>query len=119
MLKAITDNLGNAGKMLQMKQQKDKMDKLMSSVSTTGYSSNKKVMVRINGKMDIIGFTIDPTLITFVYENSVLKEREDTIIQKSVIEAYKEAQDKIQPELMKKMQESGDINDIMDMMKGM
>ena len=118
MLKGIQNTLGNAGKLLQMKQQQEKMDKMMSSITATGYSKNNKVSVTINGKQNIIAIKIDKALINFVHETTTSKEQDDTMISKSVIEAFEDAQKKIQPEMIKKMQESGDMSDLMSMIGG-
>ncbi|MGL4759792.1 MAG: YbaB/EbfC family nucleoid-associated protein [Patescibacteria group bacterium] len=119
MLNGIKNTLGNVGKIAQAKQQQDKLEKLMASVSATGYSKNKKVAVTINGKQNIVNIIIDPSLINFVYENTTSKGLEDSTISKSIMEACEDAQKKLQPEMMKKLQESGNLNDLMGMLSGM
>jgi nucleoid-associated protein EbfC len=119
MLNGIKNTIGNVGKMAQAKQQQDKLDKLMSSVSAVGTSKNGKVTVTVNGKQTIVSIKIDPSLINFVYETQTSKNQEDTMISKSIMEAYEDAQKKIQPEVMKKLQESGNLSDLMSMFSGM
>jgi DNA-binding protein YbaB len=119
MLNGIKNTIGNVGKMAQAKQQQDKLDKLMSSVSAIGTSKNGKVTVTVNGKQTIVNIKIDPSLINFVYETQTSKNLEDTMISKSIMEAYEDAQKKIQPEVMKKLQESGNLSDLMGMFQGM
>jgi DNA-binding protein YbaB len=116
MLNGIKNTLGTAQKAIQAKQQQERLEKLMATVVATGYSKNNKVSVTVNGKQNIVGMKIDYNLINFVYENTTSKSQEDVMIAKSVIEAYEDAQKKIQPELMKKLQESGNLNDLMGML---
>jgi DNA-binding protein YbaB len=119
MLKGIQNAVGGASKMLQMKQQQEKMEKLMASISATGYSKNNKVSVTINGKQSIVSINIDKALINYVHETTTSKDNDDSLIAKCVMEAFEDAQKKIQPAMVKKMQESGDMSDIMSMLGGM
>lgn len=119
MLDGIKNSLGTAGKALQAKQQQDRLKKLMATVSATGYSKNNKVSVTLNGEQNIVNLTIDSALINFVHESTTAKGQNDTMIAKCVMEAFEDAQKKIQPELMKKLQESGSMSDLMGMLGGM
>lgn len=118
MLSGIKNTIGNVGKMAQAKQQQDKLDKIMSSVSATGYSKNKKVAVTVNGKQNIVNIVVDPTLINYIYENTTSKNLEDQLLSKCIMEAYEDAQKKIQPEMIKKLQESGGLSDLMNIISG-
>jgi DNA-binding protein YbaB len=119
MLGGIGKGLSNAGQMMKAKQQADKMQKLMQSISVQGTSKNGKVNVTLNGEQKIVDMNIDSSLINFVYETTTSKGREDNTISKFIIEACNDAQNKVQGAVMKKIQESGDLGDIMSMLQGM
>jgi DNA-binding protein YbaB len=99
------------------KQQQEKLQKLLMSIRVTGTSKNKKVTVAITGEQKIIEINIDPTLIAFVYENFTSQNKEDTMLSKSIIEAVDDAISKVQGEVVKKMTESGSIDDLMSMLQ--
>ena len=112
----LASGASQAGNLLKMQQQQQKLQKLMATIAVTGNSKNSKVSLTLNGNQEIVDLKIDMSLINFVYDNSTSKGNQDTTIAKFVMEAYADAQKQVQPAMMKKMQESGDINDIMSML---
>jgi DNA-binding protein YbaB len=115
----IGQGVSQAGNMMNSKQQADKMQKMMQSISVQGASKNGKVTVTINGEQKIVDLKIDSSLINFVYETTTSKGQEDSTISRFVMEAYSDAQGKVQAAIMKKIQESGDMSEIMSMLGGM
>ncbi len=111
----------NAAKMVssanKAKKQQEKLQKLLSSVKVTGNSKNEKVSVVITGDQKIQKITIDPALISFVYENFTSQGKEDSMMSKSIIEAVDDAIGKVQGEVVKKVQESGSMGDLMGMLQ--
>ena len=114
-IKKTAGLVSNANK---IKQQRDKLSKLLSSIRVTGQSKNKKVTVTITGEQTIVDIKIDPSLINFVYENFTSKEKEDTMLNKSIMEAISDGLGKVQQAVVKKMQEDSDnIQDLMSMLQ--
>jgi DNA-binding YbaB/EbfC family protein len=113
-LKNTASLIGNANK---IKQQQDKLQKLLSSIRVTGTSKNGKVTVVISGEQKILEITIDPSLIAFVYENFTSVGKEDSMLANSIIEAVDDAISKVQGEVVKKMQETGSLGDLMSMLQ--
>jgi DNA-binding protein YbaB len=120
MLGKLKDTANAIGNMSKMKTQQDKLQKILSSVQVKGTSKNGKVSVIVTGDQKIVpnSLVIDPTLITFVYENYTSQGKEDQLLSKSATEAIEDAMNKVQPEVVKKMQETGSINDLMGMLSG-
>ena len=116
--KTVGNVASGASNMIKMKQQQDKMEAMMKSVSVKGVSKNGKVSVVLNGKQEIIDIKIANEVIEYSYNNSFLKNTEDVTIPRFVIEAYQDAAKKVQTEMVKKLQESGGMGDLMDMLKG-
>jgi DNA-binding protein YbaB len=114
-IKNAANTLSNANK---MKAQQAKMQAILDSVRVTGTSKNGKVKATVSGSQVILALDIDPALITFVQENFIALGKEDTLLSKSVIEAVADATTKVQPEVIKKMQESGSLGDLMSMLQG-
>lgn len=119
MLGGIKNTASTLSNMNKMKQQQDKLQKLLASVSVSGVSKNGKVIVTMTGDQKIVDIKIDPTIIEFVYKNFVSEGKEDTLLSKSIMEALEDAMPKIQGEVMKKMQETGGIQDFMSMLQSM
>jgi DNA-binding protein YbaB len=113
-IKNTAGMLSNANK---VRQQQAKLQELLSSIQIVGVSKNKKVEVTITGEQKIIDIKIDPSLVNFVYENFTSQDKEDTMMSKSIIEAVDDAISKVQGEVVKKMQETGSINDLMSMIQ--
>jgi DNA-binding protein YbaB len=113
-IKNTAGMLSNANK---VRQQQAKLQELLSSIQIVGVSKNKKVEVTITGEQKIIDIKIDPSLVNFVYENFTSQGKEDTMMSKSIIEAVDDAISKVQGEVVKKMQETGSINDLMSMIQ--
>ena len=117
----MLNNLKNAGNLInnanQVRQQQAKLQKLLSEIRVTGTSKNGKVKVVITGEQKIIEINIDPGLITFVYENFIKADKSDTMLSKSIIEAVDDAISKVQGEVVKKMQETGSLGDLMSMLQ--
>jgi DNA-binding protein YbaB len=120
MLGKIKDTANALGNLNKMKAQQDKLQKILASVQVTGTSKNGKVSVTVTGDQKIVqnSLKIDPTIITFVYENYISQDKEDQLLGKSVTEAIEDAMNKVQPEVVKKMQETGSIGDLMGMLSG-
>jgi DNA-binding protein YbaB len=114
-IKNTANMLSNANK---MKAQQAKMQAILDSVVVTGSSKNSKVTARVSGSQKILDLKIEPALITFVQENFIAEGKEDTLLAKSIMEAIDDAITKVQPEVIKKMQESGSLGDLMSMLQG-
>jgi len=86
------DSLKNIGQMgnaaRQAKMQQDKMKK----IEVFGESRDHLVKVHVNGLQEIINITFD---------DSLLKPEKAKDLKKAIMEAFKNAQDKLQKELMK------------------
>jgi DNA-binding protein YbaB len=117
MFQGIKKTANAVGNFQKMKAQQDKMTKLLNSVRVTGNSKNSKVNVTLTGDQKIIDIKIDPSLIEFVYENYISQQKEDALLAKSIMEAVEDAMTKVQPEVVKKMQESGSLGDLMGMLQ--
>jgi len=114
-IKKTAGIVSNANK---VKQQRDKLSKLLSSIRVTGTSKNKKVTVTLTGEQVPVDIQIDPSLINFVYENFTSQGKDDTMLNKSVLEAISDGLSKIQEAVVKKMQEdAGSIDDLMSMLQ--
>jgi DNA-binding protein YbaB len=102
----------------KIKQQRDKLSKLLSSIRVTGTSKNGKVTATLTGEQTIVDINIDPSLINFVYENFTSKDKEDTMLKKSIMEAISDGLSKVQEAVVKKMQEdSSSMGDLMSMLQ--
>jgi DNA-binding YbaB/EbfC family protein len=117
----MLNNLKNAGSLInnanQVRQQQAKLQKLLSEIRVTGTSKNGRVTVVITGEQKIIEINIDPALIKFVYENFISADKADTMLSKAIIEAVDDAISKVQGEVVKKMQETGSLGDLMSMLQ--
>ncbi|NJK71607.1 hypothetical protein HC864_00185 [Candidatus Gracilibacteria bacterium] len=116
MLQGIKNTANMMNQARKAKAQQDKLSKLLSSIQVSGISKNGKVTVTITGEQKIVDIKIDPTLIEFVYENFTSQNKEDTMLAKSIIESTEDAISKVQGEVVKKMQETGSIDDLMGML---
>jgi len=120
-LKNAGNNIKNAGGLVggvnKVRQQQEKLQKLLSEIRVTGTSKNSKVTVTITGEQKIVDIVIDPALIKFVYENFISADKPDTMLAKSIIEAVDDAISKVQGEVVKKMQETGSLGDLMSMLQ--
>ena len=117
----MLNNLKNAGNLInnanQVRQQQAKLQKLLSEIRVTGTSKNGRVTVVITGEQKIIEINIDPGLIKFVFENFISVNKPDTMLSKAIIEAVDDAISKVQGEVVKKMQETGSLGDLMSMLQ--
>jgi DNA-binding YbaB/EbfC family protein len=117
----MLNNLKNAGNLInnanQVRQQQAKLQKLLSEIRVTGTSKNGRVTVVITGEQKIIEINIDPALIKFVYENFISVDKSDVMLSKAIIEAVDDAISKVQGEVVKKMQETGSLGDLMSMLQ--
>jgi DNA-binding protein YbaB len=100
---------------IKLQQQQDKLKKLISGIVVTGQSKNGKVKVKVSGEQKILDIQIDPALIAFVYENFIKLGKDDALLGKAVMEAVEEAYAQVQAAIVTKLQETGGINDLMDM----
>ena len=131
----MLQNLQNAGSAaanaLKLKAQQDKLQKLLNEIVVTGTSKNGKVTVKVRGDQTILDIVIDPNLVIFVYENFFKLAKDETDSTRSAdlnsrgqkfmastnIEAVQDAISKVQGEVVKKMQESGAMGDLMGMLQ--
>jgi DNA-binding protein YbaB len=117
MFQGIKNTAGAIANANKMKAQQDKLQKLLNSVRVAGVSKNGKVTVILTGDQKVVEIKIDPSLITFVYENFISQDKEDTLLTKSIMEAIEDAVSKVQAEVVKKMQETGSLGDLMSMLQ--
>jgi DNA-binding protein YbaB len=117
----MLQNIKNAASLIpkanKVAQQQKKLEELLSSIRVTGQSKNGKVVVVITGGQKIVEIKIDPSLIQFVYENFTTQGKEDSMMSKSIIEAVDDAISKAHVEVVKKMQETGSLNDFMNILQ--
>ncbi len=117
----MLDKIKNMGSMIQtankLKQQQDRLQKILSGIRVNGQSKNQKVTVTLTGEQKIVAIKIDPDLIKFVYENFTSQGKEEQIMSKSIMEAVEDAISKVQGEVVKKMQETGSMKDLMSMLQ--
>ncbi len=113
-IKNAANTISNVNK---VRQQQAKLQKLLSEISVSGVSKNGKVTAIITGEQKIKEIKIEPELITFVQENFVAQDKEDTLLAKSIIEAVEDAISKVQGEVVKKMQETDSLGDLMGMLQ--
>ena len=117
----MLDNLKKAGKAVSSvndaRQQQAKLQALLTEIQVTGYSKNKKVAYTVRGDQTFVKIEIEPALIKFVYENFIANDKPDTILSKSIAEAVDDAMSKVQGEVVKKIQESGSMGDLMSMLQ--
>ena len=125
MFQGIKDLASNASQMAKLKSAQDKMQKAMKSVIVTGISKNGKVSVTLDGENTMVDLKIDPEFINFVSENFTkdLSDKDKTykgqqMIKNSLVEAVEVAKPKVQAEMIKMMQTSGDFNEMMGMLGG-
>jgi DNA-binding protein YbaB len=127
MFQGIKNVANSLSSMNKMRQQQARMQKMLQEVEVVGYSKNKKVEITVNGEHKIIKMFVDPTLIKFVVDNFYAGEQiSDEQLEKgqkflntSIKEAFEDAVPKVQEGLMKKMQESGNLGEMMSMLGGM
>ena len=91
-------------KLKQFKDMRDSAKKLqtaLSGESATVHTASDKIVMTLNGNMEMTGLAIDDELL-----QPSQKER----LQKGIKEAHGEAMKKIQRIMASKMQEMGDLN---------
>ena len=113
-IKNAANTMQNVAK---IKQQQAKLQKLLSEITVQGTSKNGKVTVTITGEQKIKDIDIQPELITFVQENFIAQGKEDSVLSKSIIEAVEDAISKVQGAVVKKMQETDSLGDLMGMLQ--
>lgn len=111
-------NLGMLKKAQQARAQQKKYQDMLAGVVVHGQSKNSRVKVVVNGTQKLQSITIDPALITFIQENYISKGIEDNMLSKAIMEAVDDAMQKVQMEIVKKMQESGNMDELMAMLGG-
>lgn len=87
-----------------LRDQGKKMKAMLDEIVVVGGGKGNKVMVTINGSHELLGVQIDEAL-------------ERNLIPDGVKEAYADATNKLQTELMKKMKDMGGLGGLGDMMK--
>lgn len=124
-LKNTGSLISNAGK---FRQQRAKLQKILQEIRVTGTSKNGKITVTITGEQKITDIQIDPALIKFVYENFFAVEsdpekqeennqRGQRFFATPIMEAVEDAISKVQGEVVKKIQETGSLGDLMSMLQ--
>lgn len=129
----MLQNLKNAGNLMQnagkIKQQQAKLQKILQEIRVSGVSKNGKVTVVITGEQKIVNIVIDPALIKFVYQNFLTGHEADpdkqaeqdargqNFLATPIMEALEDAISKVQTEVVKKIQETGSIGDLMSMLQ--
>jgi DNA-binding protein YbaB len=128
----MLQGLKNTGSMLanasKVKQQQAKLQKILQEIRVTGSSKNGKVTVVITGEQKIIDINIDPSIIRFVSENFLTpsndpsKDQDNSVrgqkfLSSPIIEAVDDAIGKVQGEVVKKIQETGSLGDLMSMLQ--
>ncbi len=117
MLGNLKDTANLVSNVNKVRQQQAKLQSLLASIRVTGQSKNSKVTVVITGEQKIVEIKIDPALINFVYENFTSQGQEDKMLSKSIMEAVEDAISQVQNEVVKKMQETGSMEDLMSMLQ--
>jgi DNA-binding protein YbaB len=117
----MLDKIKNVSSMIQtankLKQQQERLQKILSTIRVNGQSKNQKVTVTITGEQKIVNIQIAPELINFVYENFTSQGKEESMLAKAIMEAFEDAISKVQGEVVKKMQETGSLDDFMSMLQ--
>ncbi len=117
----MLDKIKNVSSMIQtankLKQQQERLQKILSTIRVNGQSKNQKVTVTITGEQKIVNIQIAPELINFVYENFTSQGKEEGMLAKAIMEAFEDAISKVQGEVVKKMQETGSLDDFMSMLQ--
>jgi len=128
----MLQGLKNAGSLVananKVRQQQAKLQKLLQEIRVTGTSKNGKVVVVITGEQKIIDIQIDPSIIKFVYESFLTlndgsdkqqdnQARGQKFLAAPIIEAVDNAISKVQGEVVKKIQETGSMGDLMSMLQ--
>lgn len=106
--------VANVGK---LRAQQEKLQKLLSSIRVQGVSKNGKVKVTITGEQKIVDIQIDPALIKFVHDQFIVNDKPDTMLGRSVMEAFEDAVSKVQMKVVEEMQKTGSIGDLMSMLQ--
>jgi DNA-binding protein YbaB len=120
--------MANAGK---IRQQQAKLQKILQSIRIVGESNNKKVRVTITGEQKLTDIWIDPELIKFVNDNFIIPAQQEQDMDRQqdmlargqrffsapVIEAMEKATSQVQKEIVKKIQETGSVGDLMSMLQ--
>jgi DNA-binding protein YbaB len=119
MFNGIKKTAGALAQANKLRSQQQAMTKMLNSVRVTGASKNSKVSVTITGDQKVVDIAIDPSLITFVHENFTSQGKEDTMLSKAIMEAIEDANTKVQQAVVKKMQEEGNLSELMSMMQGL
>jgi DNA-binding protein YbaB len=127
-LKNAGNAMANAGK---IRQQQAKLQKILQSIRIVGESGNKKVKVTITGEQKLVDIWIDPELIKFVNDNFIIpaateqdQERKEDMLSRGqrffsqpIMEAMEKATSQVQKEIVKKIQETGSVGDLMSMLQ--
>ncbi|MEI6728256.1 MAG: YbaB/EbfC family nucleoid-associated protein [bacterium] len=129
----MLQGIKNAGSLVsnanKVRQQQAKLQKILQEIRVTGTSKNGKVTVVITGEQKIIDIKIDPSIIKFVYENFFTINLDDAaksadnqnrgqkFLSSPIIEAVDDAISKVQGEVVKKIQETGSLGDLMSMLQ--
>jgi len=129
----MLQGLKNAGSLIsnanKVRQQQAKLQKILQEIRVTGTSKNGKVTVIITGEQKIIDIQIDPSLIKFVYENFLNLQTDDQdkiadsnnrgqkFLSAPIMEAVADGISKVQGEVVKKIQETGSVGDLMSMLQ--
>lgn len=115
-----------AGNVAKLKSQQAKMQKMLAEVEEMGVDDKGHVKVWMNGNQEIVKMEVSPEFIVFVTENffNVETENKEEMINKGqkffstpFMKAIKDATEKVQKAIVKKMSENGGIGDLMSMLQ--
>ncbi len=83
----MKDIMGMMGKVKEMQAKMEKMQAEVAALEIEGRSGGGLVSLRMNGKSELVGLKIDPSL---------FKEDEVEILEDLIIAAHKDARDKLE-----------------------
>jgi DNA-binding YbaB/EbfC family protein len=89
----MKDLMGMMGKVKEMQAKMEKMQAEVAALEVEGKSGGGLVHVRMNGKGELLGLKIDPSL---------FKEEEVEILEDLVVAAHKDAKDKAESQMAEK-----------------
>ncbi len=123
-------NFGKAaGGAAKLKSQQARMQKMLAEIEEMGSDEKEMVKIWINGNQEITKMEISPKLTNFVNDSFFNVETDDQekkadLINKGqkflstpFIKAFKDATEKVQKAVVKKMTENGGIGDLMSMLQ--
>jgi DNA-binding protein YbaB len=113
----------------KLKSQQAKMQKMLAEIEEMGTDDQEHVKVWMNGNQEIVRMEVSPKLISFVNDNffsvdtkdqaekEELNEKGQKFFSAPFMKAIKNATEKVQKAIVKKMTENGGIGDLMSMLQ--